>query len=194
MHILSARDFIVQPWKNGAGVTTEIAVAPPGATLEDFDWRLSMARVAAAGPFSMFGGIDRSLGLLEGAGLVLHATGRGAVDLRPGAHPAVFPGDEPVTATLVGGPILDLNLMSRRGRWRHLLSRVAVEPGVFDLRRRGDVTVALVRGAGGRAAGQLFADGDALVASADDGDGAIALTLDGPCVVWIADLWRLSPA
>ena len=29
------------PWKNGGGETTEIAVSPPGAGLDDFDWRVA---------------------------------------------------------------------------------------------------------------------------------------------------------
>ena len=33
------------PWKNGQGVTLELAIAPPGAGLDDFDWRISSARV-----------------------------------------------------------------------------------------------------------------------------------------------------
>ena len=49
------------PWKNGGGETAEIAVSPPGAALDDFDWRLSMARVETDGPFSAFPGIDRTL-------------------------------------------------------------------------------------------------------------------------------------
>ena len=59
------------PWKNGKGATLELAIAPPGAGLDDFDWRISSARVEGAGPFSHFPGIDRSLGLLSGAGLRL---------------------------------------------------------------------------------------------------------------------------
>ena len=99
MRILHARDFAVQPWKNGGGMTTEIAAFPAGAGFDAFEWRISMARVASAGPFSMFPGIDRSLALIEGAGITLDVEGRGAIVLAPGAHPAVFPGDVPVSAT-----------------------------------------------------------------------------------------------
>lgn len=44
------------PWKNGRGETTEIAVWPEGAGLQDFGWRLSMAGVSEHGAFSAFPG------------------------------------------------------------------------------------------------------------------------------------------
>ena len=53
-------------WKNGGGVTHELAVWPDGADLSGFDARLSMAEVAADGPFSAFPGIDRTLAVLDG--------------------------------------------------------------------------------------------------------------------------------
>ena len=53
------------PWKNGGGETLELAIAPAGAGLEDFAWRISSARVGAAGPFSACAGVDRSLALLS---------------------------------------------------------------------------------------------------------------------------------
>ena len=32
------QDCQTMPWKNGEGSTTELAIFPPGATLEDFVW------------------------------------------------------------------------------------------------------------------------------------------------------------
>ena len=46
------------PWKNGGGSTTEIAVWPNGAGLDEFDWRISLATITQSGPFSFFPGID----------------------------------------------------------------------------------------------------------------------------------------
>ena len=71
MRIIRASDCKTTPWKNGGGSTTEIAIGPAGASLEDFDWRISMARVASDGPFSDFPGIDRTLAVIKGSGLVL---------------------------------------------------------------------------------------------------------------------------
>src|SRR3546814_16047971 len=55
----------LQPWKNGSGVTSELAIDPPGATAENFRWRISLARIAQDGPFSAFPGITRWITLNE---------------------------------------------------------------------------------------------------------------------------------
>ena len=53
MHrLLKPADYVRMPWKNGGGQTTEIVVHPAGATLAEFDWRVSIADVDADGPFS----------------------------------------------------------------------------------------------------------------------------------------------
>ena len=66
MKIVRASEQRAMPWKNGGGITYEVAVFPAiSPSLDDFDWRVSMARVAADGPFSLFPGIDRSLAIVE---------------------------------------------------------------------------------------------------------------------------------
>jgi len=107
------------PWKNGGGTTREIAVWPPGAGLDDFAWRISVADIAADGPFSAFAGIDRHIALLEGAGVRLRAPD-GSLDHRldQAGEPFAFPGDVPVDASLIEGATRDFNVMTRRGRCR----------------------------------------------------------------------------
>jgi environmental stress-induced protein Ves len=123
MRIIRASDCKTTPWKNGGGSTTEIAIGPVGASLEAFDWRVSMARVASDGPFSDFAGIDRTLAVVKGNGLVL-TTGKNApVTLSSGSDPVSFPGDTLTSARLTAGEITDLNVMTRRGRFRHRLLR-----------------------------------------------------------------------
>ena len=128
------------PWKNGGGVTHEIAVFPAGATLETFDWRLSMAEVAADGPFSAFDGIDRTLALMQGAGIDLDF-GDGARERidGPGAM-CRFDGGATCSGYLVDGPILDLNVMTRRGRLAHDLVPVSVTVAGQDF---SDVTAVI---------------------------------------------------
>jgi environmental stress-induced protein Ves len=60
-----------QPWKNGGGQTRELVCQPAGASLQDFDWRISVATIAASGPFSSYPGVDRSITLLAGDGVLL---------------------------------------------------------------------------------------------------------------------------
>lgn len=126
MRVLRASDYREMPWKNGGGTTTEIAVSPVGAGLEDFDWRISMARVDGGGPFSLFSGIDRTLSILEGAGIFLNVGGRIPFGLTARSEPLSFPADEETHATLIGGPVTDLNVMTRRGRASHTVERIAI--------------------------------------------------------------------
>ena len=111
---LTPADYRSMPWKNGAGRTTEIAAHPPGAAIDAFLWRISIAEVDRDGPFSRFPGIARTIVLLEGAGMHLRG---GALDLElttPFA-PHEFSGDDAIDCTLVAGRIRDFNAMFRRG-------------------------------------------------------------------------------
>lgn len=107
------------PWRNGGGATCEIACWPPGAGMDDFDWRLSVARIAADGPFSLFPGVDRSILLLEGDGVRLRSR-TGGLDHRLDRPwvPFGFSGDLALECALLGGPSRDFNVMVRRGRMR----------------------------------------------------------------------------
>lgn len=122
--LLPQSGFSVMPWKNGGGTTIEIAVSPHGAGLDDFDWRVSMARVEGSGPFSRFADIDRCLCVLGGAGIVLKPLERGSVTLTQDSPPYVFPADLALDADVPDGPITDLNVMVRRGRARSFVSRM----------------------------------------------------------------------
>ncbi|MER8921093.1 HutD family protein [Mesorhizobium sp. M0802] len=124
MRIVRAADYRVMPWKNGGGTTTEIAVSPDGAGLDDFDWRVSMARVEGSGPFSGFAGVDRTFAVLEGEGIVLDIAGRPPAEVTAASAPLSFPADVPTTAALISGPITDLNVMTRRARATHTVERL----------------------------------------------------------------------
>lgn len=112
------------PWKNGGGTTTEIVVSPAGAGLDAFDWRVSMARVESGGPFSLFPGIDRTLAIVEGGGIKLTIGGAIPVGLDAGSQPLAFAADIQTHAILTGGPVTDLNVMTRRGKARHSMKRL----------------------------------------------------------------------
>ena len=124
MRILRASDYKVMPWKNGGGETAEIAVSPHGAGLADFDWRVSMARVDGDGPFSSFPGIDRTLAILEGAGIVLSVEDEEPARLTLDSEPHAFPADIATSAQLIAGTVIDFNVMSRRGKIEHKVDRL----------------------------------------------------------------------
>jgi environmental stress-induced protein Ves len=163
VRLLRLADLVAVPWKNGGGTTIEYAVHPEGAGFDVFDWRLSRARVATSGPFSDFPGIDRTLAVVAGTGLDL-VFADGAVRLSPETPPHAFPGDVAVDGRLVDGPIDDLNLMTRRGRWGHRLERRAITAPT-RLPLSGDVVFVVACGRlRARLAGAVhdLAEGDAL--------------------------------
>jgi hypothetical protein len=111
-------------WKNGGGVTREIAAFPRGADLSHFDWRISTAEVRSGGPFSAFPDVERILCVLEGE-LTLSVQGRPTVRLSKGSAPFAFAGDVPVQAEPHGGIVVDLNVMARRGRYVAAVRRLS---------------------------------------------------------------------
>jgi environmental stress-induced protein Ves len=125
--LLRAQDRVAAPWKNGGGVTYEIAAWPEGAGFDTFDWRISMALVQSSGPFSRFEGVDRVLAVLEGGSMRLRFEGGEAAEVGPDRPALPFPGDRPVTAELAGDSLSDLNLMVRRGVRRGTLERIVVD-------------------------------------------------------------------
>jgi uncharacterized protein len=120
LRILRSADYLARPWKNGGGTTRDIVVSPPGASLDDFDWRLSLAQVDRDGPFSRFEDVDRTLVLLDGAMTLQDRNGR--IELARN-EPVTFEGERAIEATLAGGSTLDFNVMTRRGRARHAVRR-----------------------------------------------------------------------
>ncbi|MER7980244.1 HutD family protein [Streptomyces sp. NPDC095817] len=114
VQLLPAAGRTAVPWKNGGGVTREILVRPEGADMSGFAWRVSLADVRADGPFSAFAGVDRILTMVEGAGMDLTVgDARRLVDTR--YVPQRFPGDLPTGCRLLGGPVVNLNVMWNRG-------------------------------------------------------------------------------
>lgn len=138
--VLRAADRTAVPWKNGGGVTREIAASPEGAPLDDFDWRVSLADVTADGPFSSFPGVDRTLTVVEGAGMDLMVGGEHhIVDEQYWPHD--FPGDLETDGRLLGGPVVNLNVMYRRDR---TAAEVAVVRGTLRLQAPEGGTVLAV--------------------------------------------------
>jgi environmental stress-induced protein Ves len=93
------------PWRNGGGMTREIARSDGPAGII---WRLSVAQVAQPGAFSAFPGVRRCLTVFRGKDLELafddgtHLTG---------ADPFWFSGDKPVLCAIPSGPVTVVNFM-----------------------------------------------------------------------------------
>ncbi|CAB3719112.1 Protein Ves [Paraburkholderia rhynchosiae] len=116
--LIRGAELVAAPWKNGGGITREVAAFPADAALDTFVWRVSVADVAQAGPFSPFVGIDRTLVLLSGAGMLLdEAQCDDTVKTHALTRPldiARFNGEAQIDARLVDGATRDFNLMVRR--------------------------------------------------------------------------------
>ena len=164
MRLVRHADLVPQPWKNGGGTMREVCAFPPGATLDGFDWRLSMATVAEDGPFSAFPGIDRVLMVLAGGGLHLNLP-EGDHRLMPGQMLS-FAGETPAQASLPAGPIEDLNLMVRRDRFSGQMVRHRLASGATLAPDGGVRAVVVQKGAVQSAAG-LLGPGDTLLIGTD---------------------------
>ncbi len=105
------------PWKNGGGVTTDIAAAyRPGAAPGDWGgmlWRFAFTPITEPGPFSSLPGIDRNQVVIGGRGLVLE-TPDGEIDLREPFAPVRFAGETRIQTRLEDGPVVVVNLLAAR--------------------------------------------------------------------------------
>ncbi len=128
MRFVPSADFKAMSWKNGLGVTREVALGGDAAA---FDWRVSIATVGASGPFSAFPGIDRTIAVLQGEGMLLDVDGA-RHELLAAGEPFSFVGEAKVHADCIGGETTDLNIMTRRAAFTHVMTRLRpAEPFVF---------------------------------------------------------------
>ena len=116
--VLDPAGYRRTPWKNGGGVTIDIAAAyRPGADPGGWNgmlWRFGRTRIEQPGPFSDLSGYDRILAVVEGRGLVLHPKFRAPLDVHTPFAPVHFPGEWAITSELTAGPVGVLNLMADR--------------------------------------------------------------------------------
>ena len=196
MHTLLAHDYPATPWKNGGGTTRQILISPPGATLDDFDYRISMASVASDGPFSYFAGVDRQLLLLDGNGLLLQRGDGSHSQLDKHSSALAFAGEEPINSRLQDGPVLDFNVMTRRGRYRQQVESLELH-GVRRVQSSDEVLLVIL--ATGNALAVRREDGRSCSLGAQDAllqEMAVDLTLSSEETVRIivVRLNRQSPA
>ena len=129
--IIRAADCPPQPWRNGLGLTREIARFPADADTQSYLWRVSVAEVDSAAPFSAFPGIDRHIVLLDGDGFSMTLDGIRVHRLQTPLEPFAFPGEAAVEVTLAGGSTRDFNLMVRRAQARGSVAAHAT-PGRYQ--------------------------------------------------------------
>jgi len=131
---LTASDYVVQAWKNGGGITTQIAV---GAGGDRWSWRASIADVAQSGPFSDFAGYDRIIMLMEGDGMLLSFDSLPARRIDAPFRPFAFDGATKTDCRLLGGPVRDLNLMVDRVYGRGSMVATALDGPIAPVTLHG---------------------------------------------------------
>ncbi|GAA3401913.1 HutD/Ves family protein [Pseudarthrobacter polychromogenes] len=122
MEIIRFADLKPEPWRNGGGVTRQIAGHTGAASGHDggWDWRVSIAEVGKAGDFSPFPGMERVLTVVEGELLLL--TVDGAEHPLEKYRPFRFPGGADTTCALPTGDVRNLNVITRAGKYKGFTS------------------------------------------------------------------------
>jgi environmental stress-induced protein Ves len=175
-------DHDLVPWKNGLGMTREVA----GGTDRDgrMQWRISLATVDRDGPFSDFTGYKRIIMMLEGGGMTLDFGPHGSAVLERPFVPVTFDGGWPTSATLHAGPTRDLNVVTARESAASAVEVMAL-PGPSRCEGHGLTLVHVLRGRARTADGTVLETGDTLRIDGEDhatlqpeGDGTLLYRID----------------
>jgi environmental stress-induced protein Ves len=190
--VVGPADRRVVPWANGRGTTAIVTRVPD---TDDWAWRLSLADVVDDGPFSSLPGVVRWIAVARGGRMALQlgapdGFARTVLSDTDGAVP--FSGDGDTSCRVLDGPLVDLNLMLRRGRatgaldlyeldagerWSGTASAVVVLSGRVELVAVGDE----------QATGVVL-DGTTFDAAVIDGgqDELVSLVAGGPVRLAVA--------
>jgi len=114
MQILFENDFLCMPWKNGQGTTLELFKLKKNFSEDSgFIFRLSKAFIKNDNDFSLFPGIDRTLILLKGDGVILNIRDHEQKLSLPYSK-IQFRGEDRVSCKLINSPCEDFNIMVER--------------------------------------------------------------------------------
>ncbi|TPX43504.1 hypothetical protein SeLEV6574_g05022, partial [Synchytrium endobioticum] len=129
IEVLSTSDYKFMPWKNGLGVTSEIAIRPEGRECkkDNFLWRLSLSEIKDTCSFSVFPNYDIGLlilpdeemtpqkALVNPPALLHHNDHETAVVLRP-LIPYTYNGEVPTTCHVRSPPLRHLTILAHRDK------------------------------------------------------------------------------
>ena len=124
-------EIAATPWKNGGGVTREIATGARPDGKPGWGWRVSLADVTQDGPFSIFPETDRVIAVIEGAGMDLMRPDGTTLALES-FLPVSFAGEDAFQGRLRDGAVRDLNVMVLRA---HFAAEMVIRqgPSSFDV-------------------------------------------------------------
>lgn len=132
--VVTAHEYARVRWRNGAGWTREIGAWPAS---QDWVWRLSIAEIERAAPYSPYPGVMRQQWLLRGEGLTLAWPDGAHARLAPPCGSVRFDGGRPPLAE-PDGRVAAFNLMWRpeavevEARHRPLVGAMVCFPGAGE--------------------------------------------------------------
>lgn len=142
--LVFADDHLRMTWANGQGQTIELLRYPNGSSLDDMEFRISVANINQAGPFSQFPGLERKLLLLDPSEIVLDIDGESKALSQFGQ--LAFDGESATELTSLTTPARDLNVMCRKGMWSCTITLFHLDDHLGDALEPSDVTVWIFAG------------------------------------------------
>ena len=127
MRLIPQSTYVKGMWRNGRGISWDIASDAPFSQAGAFGWRLAIAEIAASGPFSLYGPVDRIFTLLDGDGVDLEFEGGKHLAVHDALVPHYFPCDVPTHCTLKQKVSRALNLFTARGAWTARAEFISVD-------------------------------------------------------------------
>lgn len=177
MRVIYSANCTKLPWKNGLGVSSVIASAPPGAGYDAVDWQVGTTEFGTDCPFSSLPGMDRQFMLLSGSGVELHCIDLiEGVDIRRAVDapfvPFAFRGDWQTTCRMLGGPVKVFNVMTRRDKTAAKISLPRWTGQLFCEQGAGETVLAVMLAGIGQLVGDSvpLLPGDSVLLDAPGGD------------------------
>lgn len=113
------------PWANGLGETIELIRYPIGSSMGEMEFRISVASLKQAGPFSRFVSVERTLLLLDAAEIVLDVDG--VSEQLSQFEQLTFDGESVTELISLTAPSRDLNVMCRKGEWTSKVTALSLD-------------------------------------------------------------------
>ena len=190
MRIIAPAFFRKGLWKNGRGVSWDIATQPSVRGAE-FGWRLSIAEISEDCAFSLYGPVDRVFTLIEGAGVDLVVNSR-RIHVSECFKPVAFACDVSTNCALLDGRCRALNLFTARGEWDASAEVIAI-PDIIDIDAKGGTALLFALKADTSIAANgtvsVLCAGEAMVIA---GDAGIISAAARGSLLYVARLRRLA--
>ena len=103
--------YSAMPWRNGMGMTLEIAREPPGPAAPI--WRLGLSTISQSGPLPDLSGYQRCATLIDGGAYRLDVLGGKSQELRAVGDTARLPAGSTIACLLLDGPSRHISLTVR---------------------------------------------------------------------------------